>query len=195
MGGHCPPPLVDLHTPPLIPAPTTSSNSNSDPEMGQLNIQLQVLHGPGVPRTPLLDNPIPSHALHDLTYVWMASAMTNKIIALTGNDQGPWVWFFMAIKDNKVNQHLYNTTASLWPISNEAFYPTPATLALCYYLLGKMDIPPSHPFFGYHCFKCNHLRHWRWEHNECHPYWETRMLAHNIPQQNMKASKSGAAQR
>ncbi|KAL4067128.1 hypothetical protein V8B97DRAFT_2009505 [Scleroderma yunnanense] len=162
----CPAPLVDLSTP---TSSTTSSSLNSEPEP-QFQFWIRALCRPSIPRSPLPDNSIPAHTLHDLTYVQMAAAMTDKIVALTGNAHRQWVHFFMAIKDDPVNWHLYNTTASLCPILDKAFYPTPTTPALHYYLSGKMDIPESHLFFSYWCFNCNCLGHWRWEHNKQRPY-------------------------
>ncbi|KAL4077524.1 hypothetical protein J3A83DRAFT_4368867 [Scleroderma citrinum] len=174
---HCPPLLVDLHAPPLILVPPSSfssffssssspTNFNSKPGMAQFNLQPQALHGPGILGNLTNNNPIPACTLCKLAYIQMASTMTDEIAALTEDAHGPWACFFMAIKDDLENCHLYNATGSLCPIPDKAFYPTPATLALQYYLSGKMNIPPSHPFFSYRCFDCNHLEHWRWEHNE-----------------------------
>ncbi|KAL4066917.1 hypothetical protein J3A83DRAFT_4374995 [Scleroderma citrinum] len=96
---------------------STSSSSylstDSKPSLAQFNLWFQTLHGPRNPGTPLLDNPIPAHTLHDLTYIRMATTtMVDKIIALTGN------------------RHLYNTMASLQPIPDKAFFLIPTTPAL-----------------------------------------------------------------
>ncbi|KAL4071791.1 hypothetical protein V8B97DRAFT_1915601 [Scleroderma yunnanense] len=155
MGGHCPTSLVDLSS----PFSSSTPSLDSEPSLAQFNLQFWTLHGPRVPGTPLPDNPIPAYTLHNLTYFQMAATMADEIVALTGDAHGPWVCFFMAIKDDPANQHLYNVTASLHPVPDEVFFPIPVTPALHYYLLGKMDIPETHLLFGYWCFDCNHLGH------------------------------------
>ncbi|KAL4071623.1 hypothetical protein V8B97DRAFT_1917425 [Scleroderma yunnanense] len=102
--------------------------------MAQFNLQPQALHGPGILGNLTNNNPIPACTLCKLAYIQMASTMTDEIAALTEDAHGPWACFFMAIKDDLENYHLYNATGSLCPIPDKAFYPTPATLALQYYL-------------------------------------------------------------
>ncbi|KAL4076156.1 hypothetical protein J3A83DRAFT_4370348 [Scleroderma citrinum] len=135
---------VDIHTPLLIPVPSFSPSSADSPSSDS-NSGLNSGLGPGVPGNPTSDNLIPTCALHELSYVWMALAMMDEIAALTGDTRGPWACVFMAIKDDLENRHLYNATGSLWPIPNEAFHPTPTTPVLRYYLLatGAMSATTS----------------------------------------------------
>ncbi|KAL4079866.1 hypothetical protein V8B97DRAFT_1914018 [Scleroderma yunnanense] len=174
MYSHCPAPLVDLSMPP----PTTPS----DTQLGQPEPWLQSLCGPGQPGMPLPNNPIPASHLQDLTYIRMASAMADAITQVTGDDHTPWAQFFMVVKDDPVNQHLYNTMATLHPLPDQAFQPLVINTSLWYYLAGKKDILATSPLFPYHCYKCDQVGHWSWEHNSNQLYWKPGMLRNNQQQ-------------
>ncbi|KAL4072357.1 hypothetical protein V8B97DRAFT_1917148 [Scleroderma yunnanense] len=111
----------------------------------------------------------------DLTYVHMASAMANAIAQVTRDSHTSWACFFMAMKDNPINQHLYNTTRTQYPLPDHAFHPVVVDVSLWYYLAGRMDIPLGNPLFPYQCYWCNWLGHWSWEHDQTQPYWELGM--------------------
>ncbi|KAL4073089.1 hypothetical protein V8B97DRAFT_2005757 [Scleroderma yunnanense] len=170
MDGHCPPPLVDLSSPPA----TTSASDG-----GLNHSTIWSLHGPGLPGTPLPDNPIPASCLWDLVYVCTAATMADSLTAVTGNSHAEWSRFFMAVKQDPTSHRIHNATATLSPIPNQAFIPVVASPALHYYLAGKQDVPQDSPLYPYWCYKCNRISHWSWEHDSNRPYWEPGMARNN----------------
>ncbi|KAL4063133.1 hypothetical protein J3A83DRAFT_4380056 [Scleroderma citrinum] len=87
MGRHCPAPLVDLDS----TTSSSTSSSDSEPSLAQFDLCFWTLYGPRIPGTPLPNNPIPAHTLYNLTYVRTATAMVDKIVALTGDACSLWL--------------------------------------------------------------------------------------------------------
>ncbi|KAL4063745.1 hypothetical protein J3A83DRAFT_4378381 [Scleroderma citrinum] len=130
-------------------------STSSTPNGSVQQPPIRSLHGPGSPGTPLLDNPILASHLQDLAYIHAALAMASSIATVTSDSQAKWSRFFMAIKQDPTTHGLYNATTTISPIPNQAFLLVVASPALCYYLMGKKDVPQDSPLYPYRCYKCN----------------------------------------
>ncbi|KAL4062784.1 hypothetical protein V8B97DRAFT_2012247 [Scleroderma yunnanense] len=169
--------MLPLHQP--HPRLCFSKTATPSPRGGLPGSTIWSLHGPGTSGMPLPNNPLLASTLQDLAYVHTAATMADTIASVTSDSKWDWAHFFMAVKDDPVNHHLYNATATQHPILDQAFHPIVASPALCYYLTGKQDIPADSPLYPYWCYKCNRVSHWSWEHDSNHPYWEPGMSRNN----------------